>query len=237
LIVPSNVYAEQMIAHYGYRAAQMRPIHHGTHSAFVPQSQAAVAEARKKWGIEENAILSITNTLPHKNVRNLVAAFHRLITHYGVRAQLVLVGNVNPQVLQEFISETAPKGKLSDRVRVMPFLPNDQLPPIYGAASVFTFVSLTETFGMPLTEAMACGVPIIASDIPVHREILNGAGCLVNPADSDAIAAAMHTVLTDRAKREQLKAAALARGRSFSWKQTALQTLAVYEAAVNHRSR
>lgn len=84
---------------------------------------------------------------------------------------------------------------------------------------------------MPLTEAMACGVPIIASDIPVHREILQGAGVMVPPHDVEAMANAFYSVLTNGHIRSQLSHAALARGKAFTWSETARQTMLVYEQA------
>jgi glycosyltransferase involved in cell wall biosynthesis len=232
LIVPSRVYAAQMIEYYGYDPDKVRPIHHGVHAAFVPQAASAIVDAQRRWGLGDKVILSVTNTLAHKNLRSLVAAFHRLLTHLGTEAQLVLVGNINSSLLEAMIKELDPVGEeLRQGIRLIPFLPQEQLPPIYGAATLFAFLSLTETFGMPLTEAMACGVPIVASDIPIHREILHGAGAMVDPVNVEEIAAVFHRLLTDPAARAELKRAASNRGLCFSWQETARQTLAVYEEA------
>jgi alpha-1,3-rhamnosyl/mannosyltransferase len=232
IIVPSQVYANQLIQYYGYRLDQMRAIHHGTSARFIPQPLEAISETRKKWGIEDGAILSVTNTLPHKNLRCLLRAFEQLRLHYGLERQLVLVGNIKSDVLEALLqSVTADPSALRARIRVLPFMPHDQLPPIYGTAGLFVFVSLTETFGMPLTEAMACGVPIIASDLPVHEEILEGTGLLVQPLSAESIAQAMHLVLTDESVRHRLREASLKRAPAFSWIETAKQTIAVYEEA------
>jgi glycosyltransferase involved in cell wall biosynthesis len=116
-------------------------------------------------------------------------------------------------------------------IRLIPFLPNDELPAIYGATSAFAFVSLTETFGMPLTEAMACGLPIVASDIAVHREVLADAGLMVDPHNIRAICAALHDVINDNDMRRRFSALGLQRSAFFSWHRTALETLKVYEEA------
>jgi glycosyltransferase involved in cell wall biosynthesis len=96
---------------------------------------------------------------------------------------------------------------------------------------MFAFVSLTETFGMPLTEAMGCGVPIVASELPVHKEILQGAGLLVDPQNVEAITQAMCLVLIDDAVRSRLRQDSLSRVQAFTWSETARQTIGVYEEA------
>ncbi|MFC2030395.1 glycosyltransferase family 4 protein [Chloroflexota bacterium] len=232
LIVPSKVYAEEMIHHYGYRPAQMRPVHHGTSSDFVPQPLDVIREVQEKWGMEKGAILTVTNTLPHKNVRNLLRAFDSLLNQNELRPQLVMVGNVKVAILEQIINEVAMEpARLRSRIKLIPFLPNHQLPPLYAAAAVFVFVSQQETFGMPLTEAMACGLPIVASDIPVHREVLQGNALVVSPEDVEGISDALYTVLTNAVISSQLREAGLRRGRAFSWNEVARRTVRVYEEA------
>lgn len=232
LIVPSHVYAEQLISFYGYHQTQMCPVHHGTPPYFTPQNAPGDAAEYAKWGVTPNPILAVTNTLPHKNLLNLLRAYDLLVTQHEVTSQLVLVGNLKPDILNTIIQEASiTPEKLRERTRIVPFLRNDQLPPFYRGAAVLVFVSLTETFGMPLTEAMACGTPILASDIPVHREVLDGAGVLVSPTDPAAIAAELYQIITDSEKHALLKRASLTRAKQFTLREMALQTVRVYEAA------
>ncbi len=118
---------------------------------------------------------------------------------------------------------------LRSHIKVIPFLPHEQLPPIYSAASVFVFFSKVETFGMPLVEAMACGLPVVASDIPIHREIVQNAGPLVSPDDPDLLAETLQKILTDHEFRGLLARSALSCSQQYSWEKTARQTLQVYE--------
>ena len=232
IITPTDAYSDELIDYFGYKSEQMRPVHHGVNPLFRNISKHDVDQARQKWGIASNAIVTITNTLPHKNIRNLLQAFWLLVNQYNSDAQLVMVGNVDRFILSNLISEITPDiHRLNDRIRVISFLPHEQLPPIYATAFVFTFVSKVETFGMPLVEAMACGLPIVASDIPVHREVLNGAALMVSPDDPKEIANALHKVLTDHLTRERLKSVSRTRSQDFSWKKTAINTLRVYEEA------
>jgi len=232
IIVPTAAYGEQLARFYGYRHDQIQPVHHGAAPIFQFQSEQGARRAREKWGIEDHSILTITNTLPHKNVRNLLFAFELLHRQYGLDPQLVMVGNVDPQKVENLTAELSSNPhRMRNKIKIIHFLPQDQLPGIYAAASIFTFISLTETFGMPLIEAMACGLPIVASDIPVHREVLNGAARMVPPKDADDIAKAIYQVLIDKELNVGLRKAALQRSKDFSWEKTASQTIRVYERA------
>ena len=238
IIAPSQVYANELARYFGYQPERVQAVHHGVSSIFrnVPDSE--VEKVRQKYGIESNVILTVTNTLPHKNIPNLLRAYHLLTTRYRLENQLVMVGNVDETVLMQTISEISNvPNHMRSRINVIPFLPHEQLPPIYSAAAVFVFFSQVETFGMPLVEAMACGLPVVASDIPVHREILQSAGLLVPPEAPDALAATLHEILTNKEHWNLLARSALSRSQQFSWEKTARQTLQVYEDSWNSSRR
>jgi glycosyltransferase involved in cell wall biosynthesis len=232
IIVPSRVYAEELSCYFGYRKEQMRPVYHGVSPSFHQVSEQERAAARQKWNLPENFILSVTNSLPHKNLPNLVNAFGILLSKLEQDTHLVLVGNVDLDLLEKMIQATADAQKVRERIITIPFIPNDALPPVYALARAFVFVSRVETFGMPLVEAMACGLPIVASDIPVHREILGENVDLLAPYDDPGqIAEKLFWVLAnpDESARARLKS--LERSRQFSWARTAARTLEIYEDA------
>ncbi len=232
IIAPSQVYAEQLVRYFGYRPEKVRPVHHGVSSSFRNVTESEVAQIRRQYGIEQNAILTVTNTRPHKNNGNLLRAYNLLLMQYHLDNQLIMVGNIDEVVLRQLVYEsTNDPEHVSSRLRVIPFLPHEQLPPIYAAAAVFVTLSQIESFGMPLVEAMASGLPVVASDIPIHREILQGAGVLVSPDAPDALALSLHRLLTDATYRNLLGQSAQRRSADFSWEKTARQTLEVYEDA------
>jgi len=143
-----------------------------------------------------------------------------------------MVGYVDEDILDTLIKRIASDPeKMRSRIKVISFMPHEQLPPIYFASSFFVFYSLTETFGMPIVEALASGLPVVASDIPVHREILSDGGELVSPEKPESLASKLYMIITDISIRERMKKTAIARSHSFSWEQTALQTIQVYENA------
>ena len=232
LITPSRVYADQLVHYFRFAPEQMCPIHHGVNPAFREVSFVDLVNIQKKYGIEKDAILTVTNTLPHKNISNLLQAYEILLSKYGLNNQLVMVGYVDEDILDTLIKRIASDPeKMRSRIKVISFMPHEQLPPIYFASSFFVFYSLTETFGMPIVEALASGLPVVASDIPVHREILSDGGELVSPEKPESLASKLYMIITDISIRERMKKTAIARSHSFSWEQTALQTIQVYENA------
>jgi len=230
IIVPSQAYASELMNFFDYSADRIHPIHHGVSPIFrnVPRSE--VEKACKKYGIESNAILTVTNTRPHKNIRNLLRAYYLLVTRYRLKNRLVMVGYVDETVLMRIISDISDEPEhFRSLITVIPFLPHEELPPIYSAAAVFVLFSKVETFGMPLVEAMACGLPLTASDISIHREIVQSAGPLVSPDAPEELSEVLYKILTNEEYRAWLRQSALACSQRFSWEKTARETVQVYE--------
>ncbi|MER3469664.1 MAG: glycosyltransferase family 1 protein, partial [Thermoflexus sp.] len=114
------------------------------------------------------------------------------------------------------------------RARWVGFVPEEELPAWYNAATLFAYPSRYEGFGMPPLEAMACGTPVIASRIPALQEGLGEAALLVDPDDLDGWVAALRRLLDAEDLREALRARGLARARSFPWAATAEATVRFY---------
>jgi len=118
---------------------------------------------------------------------------------------------------------------LGDRVIFTGQIREQDKAPLYSAATVFTFPSLYEGFGMTVLEAMACGAPVITSCLSALPEVVGNAGVLVDPYSEPAISVALEELLADPERRAELGAQARARSRDFSWRQVAEQTVQVYE--------
>jgi glycosyltransferase involved in cell wall biosynthesis len=115
----------------------------------------------------------------------------------------------------------------ADRIVRLGYTPPQELPPLYRGASVFVYPSLFEGFGMPIVEAMACGVPVVASSHPSLDEACGDAAVRADPKDPAAIAAAIHSALD---RREELVPKGLEHARSFTWLATGLAHLSAWEA-------
>ena len=108
---------------------------------------------------------------------------------------------------------------------------------LYHAATVFVFPSLYEGFGLPVLEAMACGTPVVASNLSSIPEVAGDAAELADPREEDAFAQALTYVLTSSERRRALAEAGLRRAHQFSWQRTAQMTLEVYREVVACQAR
>ncbi|MDP9354983.1 MAG: glycosyltransferase family 4 protein, partial [Chloroflexota bacterium] len=118
-----------------------------------------------------------------------------------------------------------------DRLRFTGYVDAEALPAWYSAADLFVYPSLYEGFGLPPLEAMACGTPVITSDVSSLPEVVGDAGLTVPPTDEMALAEAMRRVLGDPAIGADLRKRGLERAKRFSWEQTAALTVAAYRDA------
>ena len=125
---------------------------------------------------------------------------------------------------------------LEDKVIFKGYVPHDALKSIYAKASLFVFPSLTESFGLPILEAMSCRVPVITSNCGGMAEIADEAALLVDPYNVEEIAEAMYRILTDETLRATLIKKGFNRASQFSWEKTARETLEVYERVCEHAS-
>jgi glycosyltransferase involved in cell wall biosynthesis len=114
-------------------------------------------------------------------------------------------------------------------VRFFGFVPDRTLAALYRLASLFVFPSLYEGFGLPPLEAMACGTPVITSNVSSLPEVMGDAALLIDPYEPDAIADAMRRVLTDERLRQDLKARGLRRVAEFSWERSVARVREIYE--------
>jgi glycosyltransferase involved in cell wall biosynthesis len=165
-------------------------------------------------------VLWVGRPYPRKNLDTLLDAFAEL-RKMGRTEHLVLIGPAgwNEAALKRRIeSEFAPG--------VVVRLPSvwSELPTWYAHASAFVFPSTQETFGLPMLEAMACGTPVVAADIPALREVGAAAALYVPPRNADELAATLHQLLTNPEQRETTRQLGLVRAARFDWRVTARET-------------
>lgn len=166
---------------------------------------------------------------PRKNITRLIEAYARLRTVYGREEKLVLAGGKG--WFYDSIFAKVQKLGLESEVIFTGFVSDAEQVLWYHAASVFVYPSLYEGFGIPVAEALACGVPVVTSNISSLPEAGATLALTVDPNDTEAMAEAIYKALTDEAVRERCRSHASSVAQRFSAQTMVEQTIAVYEQA------
>lgn len=178
------------------------------------------------YRIPDSFVLYIGTLEPRKNIPTLLKAYHKIRAD-GIDHRLVIVGNKGWKYQEIF--ELVDELDLRHDVVFTGYVPDSDLPLLYNLADIFVYPSLYEGFGLPPLEAMACGTPVISSNVSSIPEVVGDAGLLVDPLNADQIAESMRLLLDDENYRKELRAKGLIRARLFSGERTARETWAVYE--------
>jgi glycosyltransferase involved in cell wall biosynthesis len=176
-------------------------------------------------------LLSIGTLEPRKNYIRLIEAYAMLRQQWAAQGSepppLVIAGGQG--WLFEDIRTAPARWGIDAHVHFLGKVPDADLPLVLAGATLFVYPSLYEGFGLPVLEALACGVPVVASHSSSLPEVLGDAGLACNPQDSTSIMQAMHAILTTPALAQQLRHAGPLRAAQFSWQRAARETCAVYE--------
>jgi glycosyltransferase involved in cell wall biosynthesis len=214
---------------------KVRTVHFGPARHFRRIADpAALAAVREKYRLPERFILTLSKPGggERKNIRGVFEAYARL--HGRIPHKLVVGGKDLEHFRQDY---AVPADGWGGDVLFPGYLDQADLPAVYSASDLYLYPSNQEAFPIPLTEAMACGTPIITSHANGLEEIAGSAALLVDPRDPDEIAGAVLKVLTDPALAARLAAAGLERSRTFSWENCARRTLEILEEVVGAGGR
>ncbi len=188
-----------------------------------------VARVRERYQLHGQFVLYAGNVKPHKNIERLIQAFHLLRSRGMEHLKLVLIGDEISRYAA--LRRSVHQHQLHKYVRFLGYLPQETLAIMYRLAGVFVFPSLYEGFGLPPLEAMASGAPVVTSNVSSLPEVAGDAAVLVDPYDPEAIADAIHRVLTSEQLRCELRRKGLARAGQFSWEDSARRVRAIYDLA------
>lgn len=185
-----------------------------------------LSSVRRKYQLPQRYIYYAGNIEPRKNVHLLLSAFERLVEE-GFPHHLVLTGGLG--WMYEDVLAQINNMRAQDRVHRVGHVPSIDLPAIYNLAEVFVYPSAYEGFGLPPLEGMACGTPVITSNISSMPEFVGDAGLLIPPNDEAALFQAIKRVLDDGELRQKLQKAGPKRAAEFTWKHTAEKTQNIYQ--------
>ena len=194
--------------------------------------QEELDRVKERYQIAQRFILYAGNIKPHKNLPRLIEAFARLRAQPGHE-------DVHLMIIGDEIGKTPELRRRVESFRVRPFVrffgfvPESTLAALYRLATVFAFPSQYEGFGLPPLEAMACGTPVVTSNVSSLPEVVGDAAVLVDPDDGEAIAAGLSRVLDDPAFANELRARGRDQAKKFNWEDSARKTLAGYRTALD----
>jgi glycosyltransferase involved in cell wall biosynthesis len=228
IITPSAATAQAVQQMFPGAAGKLVTIAEAADDGFTPaRDREAEAAWQMRLAIRPPYVFYLGQWKAYKNLPTLIEAFRSVHASHP-RAQLVIAGDDprHPEVRR--LTAEFPEGSVVFPGR----LPSSAVADLYRGAAVVVLPSRAEGFGLPVLEAMACGVPVVCSDLPVLREIADGVATFCKSDDPVDFSNAISRVLEapDPAKRQ----AGIERARSFSWERAARQTVAAYEAALDY---
>lgn len=224
IIAISDATKHDLITHYHVKPDRITVIPHGVDQSLKPATPKQIDAVRRKHDLSDDYILFVGTVQPRKNLGRLAAALS-FVAKAGLPHHLVIAGKSG--WLSHAVEWELLASGMSDRIHLLGYVDSDDLPALYTGAAAFCFPSLYEGFGLPVLEAMACGVPVVTSNTSALPEVAGDAALLVDPTRPAEIGSALVRTLTDTSLRIDLINRGHARARTFTWEQTALDTLAL----------
>lgn len=228
IITVSETTAADVESRLGIPRERIHVVHHGVDERFSSESRA-----------ESNAsaptppfpyLLAVATLEPRKNLPTLLGALS-LLKQRGWDGRLRIAGGDGVDTAR--VTGTIERLRLADTVERLGYVEASELPALYRRARALVMPSLWEGFGLPLLEAMASGIPIVASDIPVHHEVAGSAALYAPADDHEALADAIERVWEDEELRSRLILEGRTRVKSFTWEAAARKTLEIYRGVVS----
>lgn len=208
----------------GVEAGKVEVLYPGVEERFHPLDEESLTSVKARYGLDFPFILTVGTLEPRKNHVGLLQAYSLLKGRHPHR--LVITGGKG--WLYGGIFQEVERLRLEERVLFLGYVPEEDLPALYNLADLFVFPSLYEGFGLPPLEAMACGTPVVASDLSSLPEVVGDGALLVPPQEVEALAAAMEKALSDPSLWEELRRKGLERAKRFTWSEAAKRLLAIY---------
>lgn len=230
IIADSHSTADAIIGEFPWAQDRVRVVHLGATSFTEPKG----IEALNALGIDHPYFLFVGTLEPRKNLRRLLEAYASLDPIVRKQALLVIAGGKGWG--NEDMVSLVHSLDLTDSVRLMGYVNEEQLATLYAHAHFLAMPSLYEGFGLPLVEAMSFGVPVLTSSCSSLPEVAGDAGMLVDPYNTDSIATGLLQILKDDEFRNELAARSRLNAARFSWEKTARETMEIFHEAVYARN-
>ncbi|MCX6186058.1 MAG: glycosyltransferase family 1 protein [Bacteroidetes bacterium] len=227
IITVSDFEKHAIQSHFGYNNEKVNTIYNGVGKHFTRIVDKTVLDnIKRKYSLPDKYIFYLGNTDPKKNVAGVLKALSILKKKANLHCKLLML-DIDRNFLQQQLNNINDLSLMDDLV-FCGYVPNHDLPAIYSQADAFLYPSLRESFGIPILEAMACGVPVITSNTSSMPEIANDAALYCNPFDPESIASSINQLVSDNQLKLDLIEKGLNRVNLFSWENNAKQTMDIY---------
>lgn len=228
IITDSEAIRREVIEYLAWPAEKITAVPLGVSEKYTPKSGGTLLTCMHKYGLTADGYTLCVSTLePRKKIENLLHAYGCLPDSLRTRFPLILAGSSGwlSEALHAKIDRYARQGW----VRYLGYLPEADLPALYAGAHLFALPSSYEGFGLPVLEAMACGVPVVTSNCSSLPEVTRGAALLADPDDVDKLTQFIAKGLCDTTWRSSARSKGLAVAQGYSWERCVEQTVGVYE--------
>lgn len=206
--------------------AKLRVVHEAGGEGFFPRAPGEIAAAKAKYGLDKPYFIFVGSINKRKNVPALVAAFARARAAAKADVLFAIAGRVG--FGGEEIRAVIENSGAASAIKLLGYVPDEDVAPLYSGARGLLFATLYEGFGIPAIEAFACGCPVIGATTGSLPEIIGDAGLLADPTSPDAIAAQIENLITDDSLHRRCVERGLLRAKNFSWEKAANECLDIY---------
>ncbi len=232
IIADSDFTKEELVKLLGVPREKIAVVHPGANPRFKPiRDQTSLKRVTAKLSLPDRFVLFVGHLEPRKNLARLVEAFSILKSKTKLPHKLVILGRESWGYKP--VLEAAERHNECSDIVFTGYVDEDDLPLVYNLADALALPSLYEGFGLPLLEAMACGVPVVTSKVSSLPEVAGKAAILVDPYNVEEIADGLVAALGDEALRRALINKGLARAKKFRWEEAAAQIIHVYEEVIS----
>jgi len=227
-VITVSIFEKELIKNNLNLGNNLVSIYNGVGEHFTKiTDKSVITNAKNKYNLPYNFIIFIGNTDPKKNTPNVLKAYADYITQSETKYKLVIVDFEEKNLIQLLNEIEHPE--IREYIITIGYVPNNELPAIINQCRLFLYPSLRESFGIPILEAMACGVPVITSNTSSMPEIAGDAAEIVDPTNPVEIKDAILRILKDENYSKSFVEKGIERAKKFSWKVMAENYLEIYK--------
>lgn len=228
VVTVSNYEKERIAKFFGFGKEKLTAIYNGVGEHFKKVTDEAYLKSiKEKYNLPDNFFFFLGNTDPKKNTKGVLQAFADFNTQSSKTYKLVML-DYDKAELKRLLDEIGHPEQF-ENIFLTGYVPNIEMPAIINQCKLFLYPSLRESFGIPILEGMACGVPVITSNTSSMPEVAGDAACIVDPHKPEEITQAMQRIIIDDDYRNELCKKGMERASHFSWKRMAEENLKLYK--------